>query len=50
MTEAALAHVVENKTEAAYFRSDLFDLRRKPMDNWARFATAGPAGALSMRP
>src|SRR6185295_10903732 len=26
--EAALAHVVKNKTEAAYFRSDLFAQRR----------------------
>jgi integrase len=36
--EAALAHVIRNKTEAAYFRSDLFDLRRQLMADWARFA------------
>lgn len=31
VVEAALAHVVQDKTEAAYFRSDLFELRRDPM-------------------
>jgi integrase len=36
--EAALAHVVKDKTEAAYFRSDLFD-QRMLMDSWTRFAT-----------
>lgn len=38
--EAALAHKVGNKTEAAYNRSDLFDQRRELMDIWAKFATA----------
>ncbi len=36
VVEAALAHVVKDKTEAAYFRSDLFDLRRKLMTDWSR--------------
>jgi len=49
VVEAALAHIVRDKTEAAYFRSDLFDLRRKLMDNWTKFATAKPAKVLSMR-
>jgi len=44
--EAALAHVVKNKTEAAYFRSDLFELRGKLMDTWSRFATAKPAAVI----
>jgi integrase len=35
--EAALAHVIENKVEAAYRRSDLFDKRRRLMDAWAAF-------------
>lgn len=39
VAEAALAHVVENKVEAAYLRSDLFDKRRKLMDAWARHCT-----------
>ena len=37
--EAALAHAVENKVEAAYRRTDLFEKRRGLMDTWARFAT-----------
>jgi integrase len=35
--EAALAHVIENKAEAAYRRGDLFDKRRKLMDAWAAY-------------
>jgi integrase len=48
VVEAALAHVVKDRTEAAYFRSDLLELRRRLMDNWARFATTKPAKVLSM--
>ena len=33
--EAALAHVVQNKVEAAYARSDLFERRRRLMEDWA---------------
>ena len=33
--EAALAHVVKNKAEAAYARSDLFEKRRALMENWS---------------
>ena len=32
--EAALAHVVRNQTEAAYARSDLFERRRRLIDDW----------------
>jgi integrase len=35
--EMALAHVVENRVEAAYRRSDLFEKRRELMDAWASF-------------
>ena len=35
VTEAALAHVVQNKVEAACARSDLFERRRRLMDDWA---------------
>ena len=35
--ESALAHVVGDATEAAYLRSDLFDLRRAAMDGWAEY-------------
>ena len=35
--EAALAHVVKNKAEAAYARSDLFEKRRALMENWSDY-------------
>ena len=38
--EAALAHVVGNRTEAAYARSDLFERRRLLMDEWAGYLAA----------
>ena len=37
LVEAALAHVVQNKVEAAYARSDLFERRRKLMTDWAAY-------------
>ncbi len=37
--EMALAHVVENATEAAYRRGDLFEKRAKLMEAWAEFCT-----------
>ena len=36
--EAALAHIVRDKAEAAYFRSDLFERRRALMTTWEEFA------------
>ena len=47
--EAALAHVVAYKTEAAYFRSDLFEKRRSLMDTWAAFATAAKGEIVVLR-
>ena len=38
--EAALAHVVPIKDEAAYARSDLFERRRRLMDEWAAYLAA----------
>ncbi|QIE41630.1 integrase arm-type DNA-binding domain-containing protein [Rhodobacteraceae bacterium SC52] len=38
--EAALAHGIKDKAEAAYARSDLFDKRRKLMEAWATVASA----------
>jgi integrase len=35
--EAALAHTLRDKVEAAYRRGDLFDKRRRLMDDWATF-------------
>ena len=37
--EAALAHVVRNKAEAAYARSDLFEKRRALMQSWSEYLT-----------
>ena len=39
--EAALAHVVRNRVEAAYTRSDLFERRQVLMDDWARYLAQG---------
>ena len=41
VVERALAHTVGNATEAAYFRSDLFELRRELMDRWSAFLEGG---------
>jgi len=37
VAEAALAHTLENKVEAAYMRSDLFDKRRELMSDWVSY-------------
>jgi integrase len=45
--EAALAHVTKDATEAAYFRSDLFEKRRQLMDAWAAYcAMVKPAAKV----
>ena len=40
--EAALAHVVQNRVEAAYRRTDLFDRRRRLMNDWAAYLAGAP--------
>ena len=37
VAEAALAHVIGDKVEAAYRRGDLFEKRRRLMDAWAAY-------------
>ena len=37
VVEAAFAQTVQNKVEAAYARSDLFERRRRLMDDWANY-------------
>ena len=37
VVEAALAHVVKSKVEAAYMRTDLFERRRRLMDDWSAY-------------
>jgi integrase len=44
--EAALAHVIGNKAEAAYRRGDLFDKRRKLMDAWAAYCGTPKTGKI----
>jgi integrase len=39
IAEVSLAHATENKVEAAYLRSDLFDRRRKLMEAWSRYCS-----------
>ena len=41
VVEAALAHVVANRTEVAYARSDLFERRRHLMSDWAAYLDGG---------
>jgi integrase len=48
--EAALAHVIENKAEAAYRRGDPFDKRRKLMEAWVTYcATPKTAKIVTFR-
>ena len=42
VVEAALAHVVKNKVEAAYRPTDLFERRRRLMDDWADYLGSEP--------
>jgi integrase len=43
VTEMALAHTVGSAVERAYRRGDLFDKRRRLMDEWGRYCAAAPA-------
>ncbi len=47
--EAALAHTLPDKTEAAYHRTDLFERRRELMTTWAAFAMAKSADVVPIR-
>lgn len=42
VSESALAHVVEDKTEAAYRRGELLEKRRRLMEAWADYCTTVP--------
>ena len=41
VVEAALAHVVQNKVEAAYLRTDLFERRGRLMEDWTAYLAGG---------
>lgn len=49
VAEAALSHTLEDKVEAAYRRGDLFEKRRRLMDDWAKFCdlTPGETGRIA---
>ena len=49
VVEAALAHVIQNKVEAAYARSDLFERRRRLMDDWAAYILGESDAGASYR-
>ncbi len=42
VVEMALAHAVSDKVEQAYRRGDLFEKRRRLMQQWATFCTTAP--------
>ena len=48
IAEAALGHVVGG-VEGAYFRSDMFDRRRRLMDSWAAFVTGAESKVVELR-
>jgi integrase len=49
LCEAALAHQTGNAVWRAYARSDVLDLRRRLMDQWADYLTQPPAVVVPLR-
>jgi integrase len=49
VAEAALAHIVSDKTVAAYQRTDFFDRRVQLMQAWASYCAQRPADVVPMR-
>ena len=49
VAETALAHIVGNKVERSYARSDLLDQRRVLMQKWADHVTQEPAQVVRLR-
>lgn len=45
VAEMALAHTVSDKVEAAYRRGDLFNKRKRLMNEWAKYCDAPQGGA-----
>jgi integrase len=48
VAEAALAHVIADRTEAAYRRGDLSEKRRCLMAAWADFCQTAPRAAVTV--
>ncbi len=49
VAETALAHIVGNKVERTYARSDLLDQRRVVMQKWSDFVTGAEAKVVKLR-
>lgn len=49
LAEAALAHALRDKVEAAYQRGDLLERRRKLMEAWAAYCTKPPGEVVALR-
>lgn len=47
--EAALAHAIKDRTEAAYRRGDLFEKRRELMDRWSSFVASADGDVAQIR-
>jgi integrase len=45
VVEMALAHAISDQVEAAYRRGDLFEKRRRLMNEWEKYCGRGGAGA-----
>lgn len=50
VAEQALAHTISNAVEAAYRRGDLFDKRRRLMNEWAKYCAKPAKKAASVTP
>jgi len=48
VAEAALAHTIPNKVEAAYKRTDFLEKRRKLMDAWGSYCTRSTGNVVSL--
>lgn len=48
VAEAALAHAIPNKVEAAYKRTDFFEKRRKLMDAWGAYCRGSDGNVLRL--
>lgn len=50
VAEMALAHAIESAVERAYRRGDLFDKRRRLMEDWATYCGSKQADRDNVRP
>lgn len=46
LAEMALAHTIQNESEAAYRRGDMLERRRKLMEDWARYCDGQTAAII----